>query len=647
MGAQPATLQSGLVAATAVDRHHSRRPRRSPRRPPEHDLDRRQLGDDLRHRDRHRRRRRRRGRSLDRRRRDLAPGHRDDASWTYSVDRRTAPRRRRSRPVRSTTSGNIGAASAARTVTSPAPARSSARRHPGDRRLAMTATRSSSGVKFRSDVAGTISGIRFYKAAANTGTHVGSLWTRERHAAGPGDLHRRDRVRLAAGELRQPGRDPAEHHLRRRLLRPEGPLLRRPSLHLATARRSGQHPRQPAAARPSPTAATATGSTSYTQRSTFPHEHLPGGATTGSTSLFTPTGPTQPPGQVTNVSATAGSAAGDRQLDRRRRPAARRRATGSPPTSAPPPQTPITVTAPASSKTITGLTGGTTYTFTVTADQRSRQRADVGAVERGDADVAEPRPAPRPASPPALGLCRRTVNWTAPSKRRRQRDHRLPDHPLRRLDRADADRRAGAGHLDDGHRADQRHDLHLQGRRDQRRSGPARSRRLERRHPDDTIFDFATPATIDSGDAHAVELGVKFSSDVAGTVTGIRFYKAAANTGTHIGSLWTAAGALLARRPSPARPPPAGSRSTSRPRWRSPPTRPMSPATWRPKVTTRPPPRVCRRRSTTRRCTPSPTRAPTASTLQPNRHPSRPALQRHQLLGRRHLRPTPTPRPGR
>jgi hypothetical protein len=62
----------------------------------------------------------------------------------------------------------------------------------------------------------------------------------------------------------------------------------------------------------------------------------------------------------------------------------------------------------------------------------------------------------------------------------------------------------------------------------------------------DTIFGSATPATINSKDAHSVELGVKFSSEVAGEVTGVRFYKAPTNTGTHIGSLWTASGTLLA-----------------------------------------------------------------------------------------------------
>ena len=44
----------------------------------------------------------------------------------------------------------------------------------------------------------------------------------------------------------------------------------------------------------------------------------------------------------------------------------------------------------------------------------------------------------------------------------------------------------------------------------------------------------------------AVELGVKFTSDTPGTVTGVRFYKSANNTGTHLGSLWTTTGTRLA-----------------------------------------------------------------------------------------------------
>jgi hypothetical protein len=56
----------------------------------------------------------------------------------------------------------------------------------------------------------------------------------------------------------------------------------------------------------------------------------------------------------------------------------------------------------------------------------------------------------------------------------------------------------------------------------------------------------ATPGVPADSDTSAVEVGVKFRSDVAGQVTGVRFYKGAGNTGTHVGHLWTATGQLLA-----------------------------------------------------------------------------------------------------
>jgi hypothetical protein len=57
--------------------------------------------------------------------------------------------------------------------------------------------------------------------------------------------------------------------------------------------------------------------------------------------------------------------------------------------------------------------------------------------------------------------------------------------------------------------------------------------------------DTTTPATASDGDTNAVELGLKFRSDTGGSVTGVRFYKGAANTGTHVGRLWTVSGSLL------------------------------------------------------------------------------------------------------
>ena len=56
----------------------------------------------------------------------------------------------------------------------------------------------------------------------------------------------------------------------------------------------------------------------------------------------------------------------------------------------------------------------------------------------------------------------------------------------------------------------------------------------------------ATPTNVADSDTSAVELGVKFRANVAGSITALRFYKGATNTGTHVGNLWTSTGTLLA-----------------------------------------------------------------------------------------------------
>ncbi|MGO6718323.1 N,N-dimethylformamidase beta subunit family domain-containing protein, partial [Rhizobium ruizarguesonis] len=61
-----------------------------------------------------------------------------------------------------------------------------------------------------------------------------------------------------------------------------------------------------------------------------------------------------------------------------------------------------------------------------------------------------------------------------------------------------------------------------------------------------SLFGSATPAVVNTGDTSAVELGVKFQTSAAGTVTGIRFYKGSQDTGTHTASLWSSTGTRLA-----------------------------------------------------------------------------------------------------
>jgi hypothetical protein len=57
-----------------------------------------------------------------------------------------------------------------------------------------------------------------------------------------------------------------------------------------------------------------------------------------------------------------------------------------------------------------------------------------------------------------------------------------------------------------------------------------------------TLFGAETPNTVSSGDADPIEVGVSFTSSVAGKVTAINFYKGPGNGGAHVGHLWSEAG---------------------------------------------------------------------------------------------------------
>ena len=55
-----------------------------------------------------------------------------------------------------------------------------------------------------------------------------------------------------------------------------------------------------------------------------------------------------------------------------------------------------------------------------------------------------------------------------------------------------------------------------------------------------------TPAQTNLNDGQQLELGVKFQSNVAGEITGIKFYRSASDTGQNVVDLWTATGTKLA-----------------------------------------------------------------------------------------------------
>ncbi|WP_425266407.1 DUF4082 domain-containing protein, partial [Cryobacterium zongtaii] len=58
--------------------------------------------------------------------------------------------------------------------------------------------------------------------------------------------------------------------------------------------------------------------------------------------------------------------------------------------------------------------------------------------------------------------------------------------------------------------------------------------------------DSTTPSVVTVADNQAVTLGVRFSAQTAGQITGIKFYKGPGNTGSHTGTLWASDGTVLA-----------------------------------------------------------------------------------------------------
>ena len=179
------------------------------------------------------------------------------------------------------------------------------------------------GVKFTSDVYGAIIGRPLLQGRRQHGHPHRQPVGRRRHAAGAGDLHERDRLGLAEGDVRdaravQPGHDLHRVATSRRTAttRPPRTTSARPGARSATAAARSTRRRctrsQPR--RTAPTACTPTAAPS-----TFP------------TSSFTATNywvdvmfaPTPAPGAVTNVTATAAGTTSAPCRGRRRPPAAR------------------------------------------------------------------------------------------------------------------------------------------------------------------------------------------------------------------------------------------------------------------------------------------------------------------------------------
>jgi len=390
------------------------------------------------------------------------------------------------------------------------------------------------GVRFQSSQAGWVTGVRFYKAPANTGTHIGSLWTADgtllasatfsgESASGWQDVTFPAPVQIAANT-------------------PYVASYYAPSGHYSVAADGFAS----AVSNP-PLQALATGSAPDGLYA-YGANGFPSSTYNGDNYYVDPMFQPMPtPGQVTNVIATAGRAGAHLSWSAP--------STGGPVASytitpylagAAQPPTTVSGSPPPTTASVGSLTPGASYTFTVTA-----ANANGAGPASAASNAVTPLPPTAPAAPtgvsatPASGEA--LVSWSPPTS-----DGGSPltgytvtpyigssaQTPVQVLDPAASS--ATVTGLTDG----TAYTFTVSATNDVGTSAPSADSPPVT--PAQTIFNLDTPANIDSGDGHSVSLGTEFTSSQPGWITGVRFYKAPANTGTHTGSLWTADGTRLA-----------------------------------------------------------------------------------------------------
>jgi hypothetical protein len=392
------------------------------------------------------------------------------------------------------------------------------------------------GVKFTANAGGSITGIRFYKSALNIGTHVGALWSATGTQLAQATFTNETATGWQTATFSTPVSIAAGTTYVASYLAPSGHYSASAG-ELSSAITNG-----PLTA-PADSAAAGNGVYAYGAGAAFPTNAY--NATNYSVDVTYAGAPA--PGQVTGVAAT---------------PAAQSATVAwSAPSSGGAPssytvtpridgvaQTPKTITGspPATSTTVTRLTAGTAYTFTVAASNGG----GTGPASAPSNSVT-PTGAAAPGAPTGVAAAADTtsanISWTAPAG---DGGSPLTGYTITPFIGATAQPATTVGGSTTstsitGLTNGTSYAFTVKAANSTGDGPPSGASNAVR--PQSSIFEFGTPGTVDANDGSAVNLGVKFTSDTGGTVTAIRFYKAAANTGTHVGSLWSSTGTLLAQ----------------------------------------------------------------------------------------------------
>lgn len=466
------------------------------------------------------------------------------STWTYSWKAHGHPTA--SIRVRATDdSGNLGAASAGVNIAVSCPCSFWGTSYTPTNILTNDTLPIEVGLKFKTDVYGAISGVRFWKASVNTGTHTGSLWTSTGERLAQATFQNESSsgwqtVTFTEPVVVEPGVTYiASYHA------PNGGYA-------ATAdyfhRDPAPGPNGGGLADASPLHAirNTNGNTNgvflYTGVSAFPTQTF-AGANYWVDVIYSPI---PAAGAATGATAVAGRASATVDWNAPSNGGAPTKYEITPFIGASAQTTRVvTGTPPATDMLVKGLTPGATYTFTV----RACNPNGCGPVSPATGPVTILAPI-APTAPtgvsaePASQKAR--ISWTAPTS---DGGSDITGYTVTPYVGASAQTPVTVG-------ADQ-----TSVTIESLSNGTAYTFRVAANNaigstqsaastavtPQNMMFDLLTPTRVDSGDGGAVELGMKFKSDVYGTVTGVRFYKSALNTGTHTGSVWSASGALLAR----------------------------------------------------------------------------------------------------
>jgi len=391
------------------------------------------------------------------------------------------------------------------------------------------------GVKFRSDVAGAVTGIRFFKDVDNTGTHTGSLWTAGGQRLAQATFTDESPAGWQSVVFDQPVQIQADTTYVASYHAPHGHYSRSEG-GLGGASGAVNPP-----LRALSNLVTSNGVYALGETSSFPT-----GSWNASNYYVDVLFAIPAPGQVTAVQgAPAGPASAAVSWSAP--------ASGGPVESyevtpyvgaTPQAKTVISGTPPATSAQVFGLTTGTTYTFRVRAvgpgGDGAQSAASAPVTPTGPvAPLAPTGVVARPASESV------SVEWSAPP----DGGSAITGYTVTPYVGvvAQAPVEVGGSTLGttiDG--LDNGTDYTFRVMAENAIGSGAASAQSAVVTPGATLLDFGTPDTWDSGQSLPVELGMRFRADVDGEVTGVRFFKTGSNTGTHVGSLWTAGGTRLA-----------------------------------------------------------------------------------------------------